>query len=275
MTNFAFTGRGPTWFVSVSGLGNNELSDGRSTVTATRERRRTPRRAPFLIELYRSDVGKKWAMALSGVVLLGFVLFHMIGNLHLYEGPAEVNEYAEALRELGGDLAPRTFVLWLVRGVLIAAFAVHIHAAFTLAIHNRRKRPVGYASKRDYLAADYASRTMLWSGIIVLFFLGFHLADLTWGAPAPPATDEFFRGDVYSNVVASFERVPVAILYIVANLALGLHIYHGAWSLFQTVGATNPRFNDWRRWFAIGFAGVIVIGNVSFPIMVLAGVFSV
>ena len=214
-------------------------------------------------------------MALSGIVLLGFVLFHMIGNLHLYEGPAEVNEYGEALRDLGGALAPRTSILWLIRIVLIAAFVVHIHAAFSLALKNRRLRPVRYESRRDYLVANYASRTMIWSGIIVLLFLGFHLADLTWGAPEPVATDEYFRGDIYSNVVASFERVPVAILYIVANLALGLHIYHGAWSLFQSLGVNNPRFNAWRRWFAAGFAGVIVVGNVSFPIMVLTGVFEV
>ena len=243
------------------------------TTTARPETRR--RRLPFFLEFYRSDVGRKWAMALSGIVLLGFVLFHMIGNLHLYEGPAEVNEYGEALRDLGGHLAPRTFILWLIRLVLIAAFAVHIHAAFSLALKNRRLRPLRYESKRDYLVANYASRTMIWSGIIVLAFIGFHLADLTWGAPEPAATGEYFRGDIYSNVVASFERVPVAIFYIVANLALGLHIYHGAWSLFQSLGVNNPRFNEWRRWFAAGFAGVIVVGNVSFPIMVLIGVFEV
>lgn len=246
-------------------------------VTATKPAppRQTKRRPPFLIEFYRSDVGKKWSMAVSGVVLLSFVLFHMIGNLHLYEGPAEVNEYAEALRELGGSLAPRTLLLWILRVGLIVAFAVHIHAAVTLALKNRKKRPVRYASKRDYLAANYASRTMLWSGIIVLFFIFFHLADLTWGAPTPPATDDFFRGDVYTNVVLSFQRWPVAIFYILANLALGLHIYHGAWSLFQSIGVNNPRFNDWRRWFAASFALVIVVGNVLFPVMVLTGVFDI
>ncbi len=231
------------------------------------------RRLPFLVEFYRSDVGRKWAMAVSGIVLLGFVLSHMIGNLHLYEGPAEVNEYGEALRDLGGALAPRTSILWIIRVGLIAAFAIHIHAAFALALKNRKQRPVQYESRRDYLAANYASRTMLWSGIIVLAFLAFHLADFTWGAPEPVATGDYFRGDIYSNVVASFERVPVAIFYIIANLALALHIYHGAWSLFQSLGVNNPRFNVWRRWFAAGFAGVIVVGNVSFPIMVMIGVF--
>ncbi len=241
------------------------------TTTARPETKR--RRRPFLVEFYRSDVGRKWAMAVSGIVLLGFVLSHMIGNLHLYEGPAEVNEYGEALRDLGGALAPRTSILWIIRLGLIAAFVIHIHAAFALALKNRKMRPVRYESKRDYLVANYASRTMLWSGIIVLAFLAFHLADFTWGAPEPVATGDYFRGDIYSNVVASFERVPVAIFYIIANLALGLHIYHGAWSLFQSLGVNNPRFNVWRRWFAAGFAGVIVVGNVSFPIMVMIGVF--
>ncbi len=246
-------------------------------MTTTAKRPETPqpttrrRRLPFFVEFYRSDVGRKWVMAVSGIVLLGYVLVHMIGNLHLYEGPAQVNEYGEALRDLGGHLAPRTFVLWVLRLGLTAAFVVHIHAAYSLWLKNRGKRPEDYKSKRDYIAASFASRTMVWTGTIVLLFLAFHLADLTWGAE-PAATGEFFRGDVYSNVVASLSRWPVAALYIVANVALAFHIYHGAWSLFQTLGVNHPRFNLWRRWFAAGFAAVILVGNVSFPVMVLAGV---
>ncbi len=229
------------------------------------------RKRPFFVEFYRSDIGRKWVMAVTGIVLLGYVLIHMIGNLHLYEGPDQINEYGEALRDLGGHLAPRTFILWMLRLGLIAAFVMHIHAAYSLAIRNRGKRPVDYQSQRDYIAAGYASRTMVWGGTIILLFLLFHLADLTLGVE-PAATDEFFRGDVYANVVASLSRWPVAILYIVANVALAFHIYHGAWSLFQSLGVNNPRFNVWRRWFAMGFAAVILVGNVSFPVMVLAGV---
>jgi succinate dehydrogenase / fumarate reductase cytochrome b subunit len=135
---------------------------------------------------------------------------------------------------------------------------------------NRAARPVKYQSKRDYVAADFAARTMRWTGVIVGLFLLFHLADLTWGFANP----DFVRGDVYENLVASFQRVPVAVIYIAANLALALHIYHGAWSMFQSLGLNNPRFNDARRWFAGGFATVIAIGNISFPVMVLAGVVS-
>ncbi len=117
-------------------------------MTATAQQPPTPtkrrRRAPFFVEFYRSDVGKKWVMALTGIVLLGYVLVHMIGNLHLYEGPEQVDGYAEALRDLGGELAPRTLLLWVMRLGLLAAFVLHIHAAFSLAIKNRRMRPVGY-----------------------------------------------------------------------------------------------------------------------------------
>ncbi len=239
-------------------------------MTATEAPPEAPSRRRFwLVDIYRSAVGKKWAMALSGIVLLGYIISHMLGNLKVYIGPEEINSYGEALRDLGGHLVPRTHLLWIIRFVLIGAFAVHIHAAFALTVENRAKRGTPrYQSRRDYLAANYASRTMIWTGIIVLLFLAFHLADLTWGFANP----DFVRGDVYANLVASFQRVPVAILYIVANLALGLHIYHGAWSLFQSMGAHNPRFDHWRRWFAQGFAAVIVAGNVLFPITVLVGV---
>jgi succinate dehydrogenase / fumarate reductase cytochrome b subunit len=152
---------------------------------------------------------------------------------------------------------------------LTAAFAVHVHAAFSLTLENRRKGgDVGYQTPRDYLVASYASRTMIWSGVIVLLFIGYHLADLTWGWVNP----DFVRGDIYHNMVESFSQAPIAAIYIVANVALGFHIYHGAWSLFQSIGANNPRFNRWRRWFAQAFAATIVVGNVLFPVMVLVGV---
>jgi succinate dehydrogenase / fumarate reductase cytochrome b subunit len=240
----------------------------RGPVTGTAPAKR--RRAPFLIELYRSYVGKKYVMAITGVIGMGFVLAHMIGNLKMYLGPADFDHYAEFLRELLVPIAPRTVVLWLLRATLIAALVLHVHAAYSLTVANRKARTTKYQSKRDYVAADFASRTMRWSGIIVLLFLVWHLADLTWGWVNP----DFVRGAVYHNVVESLYRVPVALIYIVANLALGIHLYHGAWSLFQSLGINNQRFNTWRRWFATGFATVIVVGNVSFPVAVLAGIVS-
>lgn len=226
------------------------------------------RRAPWPVELYRSAIGKKFVMAATGIILLGYVLVHMLGNLKVYYGPADFNHYAEWLRELLVPFVPRTATLWALRVVLILAFGFHIHAAYALTRVNRAARPERYTSHRDYVAADFASRTMRWTGVIVLLFVVFHLLDLTWGTANP----DFVRGDVYNNLVASFQRVPVAIVYIVANVALALHIYHGAWSMFQSLGINNPTFNQWRRSFAVGFATVIAVGNISFPVMVLAGV---
>jgi succinate dehydrogenase / fumarate reductase cytochrome b subunit len=225
------------------------------------------RRAPWPIEFYRSAVGKKWVMAVSGIILLGFVLVHMAENLKLYLGKQEIDLYAEALRDMPGHLLPRTFLLWVIRVVLIAAFVFHIHAAYALTRMNRRARPVGYQAPREYVAANFASRTMRWTGVIVLAFLAFHLTDLTWGAANG---SHFVRGDPYNNLVYSFRRPVVAIVYVIANLALGIHIYHGAWSLFQSLGINNPRINSARRRFAQGFAAVIVLGNISFPIAVQA-----
>ena len=228
----------------------------------------TNRHLPWPLAFYSTSVGKKWVMAVTGIMLLGFVLVHMIGNLKLYLGEEDINKYGVALRNLGGDLVPHTSILWALRLGLIVAFVLHIHAAYALTRMNQRARPVRYQSRREYVAATYAARTMRWSGVIVGLFLLYHLSDLTWGFANP----DFVHGEPYHNVVESFSRWPVAILYIVANLALGLHIYHGAWSMFQSLGVNSPRINPARRWFATAFAALIVAGNVSFPIAVLTGI---
>jgi succinate dehydrogenase / fumarate reductase, cytochrome b subunit len=225
-------------------------------------------RTPFVVEFYRSAVGKKWVMAVTGVVGMGYVVAHMVGNLHVFEGPDKINEYGEWLRDLLDPPFPRTFTLWMFRIVLLVAIALHLHAAYALTRMNQRARPVGYQSQRDYVAATFAARTMRWTGVIVLLFIAYHLLDLTWGAANPG----FERGDVYRNVVASFEQWPVAGVYIAANVALGVHLYHGAWSLFQSVGWNNPRFNPWRRWFATGFAVVVTAGFISVPLAVMVGI---
>lgn len=245
---------------------NAPAKRSRPPVSGTAHRPKS--KAPFLLDLYRSSLGKKYVMAITGIAILGFVLAHMVGNLKMYLGPAEFNHYAEFLRELLVPILPRTVTLWLLRIGLIAAIVLHVHAAYSLTVVNHKARPVAYASKRDYLAANYASRTMRWSGIIVGLFIVWHLFDLSWTGTGYT----FVRGAAYQNVVHSLSRFPVALLYIVANLALGLHLFHGVWSLFQSLGWNNPRFNKWRRGIAACVAGAIVVGNVSFPIMVLAGV---
>jgi succinate dehydrogenase / fumarate reductase, cytochrome b subunit len=216
--------------------------------------------------LYSTAVGKKYAMAISGMVLMGFVLFHMIGNLKIFFGASSLDRYSHWLRTVGEPALPEQTLLWAARIVLLVALAVHLHAAYVLTKMNRRARPETYRSKRDFVAADFASRTMRWTGIIVLGFVIFHLLDLTWG----PANPDFVEGDPYHNVVESFQRVPVASIYVLSNLALGVHLYHGAWSMFQSMGWVRPR----RRDFAVVFAGLIVLGNVSFPLAVVFGVVS-
>jgi succinate dehydrogenase / fumarate reductase, cytochrome b subunit len=207
-------------------------------------------------------------MAITGVMLLGFVLAHMIGNWKVFLGKDHLNTYGEWLRTLGEPALPRTFLLWTMRLGLIAAFAGHIVAAYQLTRMNQKARPTNYQSRRDYVAANFASRTMRWTGIIVGLFVVFHLADLTWGSANP----NFVRGDPYDNLFNSFNRVPVAIIYILAMLALGFHIFHGAWSMFQSLGLNNPRWNIWRRYFAIGFAVLITVGNISMPLLITTGV---
>jgi succinate dehydrogenase / fumarate reductase, cytochrome b subunit len=230
------------------------------------------RRKPFLVELYGSAVGKKYAMAISGIVGMGYVFLHMVGNLKMFLGPEDLDEYAEWLRRgLLHPILPDTWALWILRIVLIAAFVVHLHAAYALTVVNRRARPVRYQSAREYVVANFASRTMRVTGIIVLLFLAWHLADLTWGWVNPG----FVRGAVYRNVDASLSRWPVAMIYIAGNIALAVHLFHGAWSLFQSLGWNNPRFNAARRQFAVAFAAIILVGNVSMPVAALAGIVDV
>jgi succinate dehydrogenase / fumarate reductase, cytochrome b subunit len=228
----------------------------------------TRSRTPLMLELYRSALGKKYVMAITGIVGLGYVFAHMVGNLKLYQGPESFNLYAEFLRRLLYPILPESGTLNLLRLVLVLALVLHVVAAAQLTAMNRHARPERYRSKRDYVAADFAARTMRWTGVIVLLFLAYHLADFTWhlvepGGPQPTP---------YDSVVASFSVPLVAAFYVVANLALGLHLYHGAWSLFQSMGWNNRRLNHWRKAFAIAFTAVVVIGNLSFPIAVQLGI---
>ncbi|MEE8599472.1 succinate dehydrogenase cytochrome b subunit [Euzebya tangerina] len=222
----------------------------------------------WIVDFYRSAMGKKYVMALSGIIGLGFIVVHALGNLHVYEGAVKFTEYGEGLREIGEPLVPRTFLLWIGRLGLLGALLVHVHAAYTLTWQNRKARPVKYQSARSYITADYASRTMIYTGTILLAFIVFHLADLTWGW----TTDEYVRGAITNNLTASLSRIPVALFYILAVLALGTHIYHGTWSLFQTLGLNSTRFNAWRRYLAIGLTVVVTGINLTFPLGTLFGV---
>ena len=243
-------------------------------MTTTSRRTEVNRRqgwSSWLGSFFTSDIGMKWLMALTGIGLLAYVLVHMIGNLKVYFGAEEIDTYAEGLRGLLYPIAPKESVLWIFRLGLIAAFVIHIWTAVVLTRHNQIARGrTRYTAKRQYLAANYAARTMRWSGTIVLLFVLYHLADLTLGWVNP----DFVSGAVYANILASFEVWYVALFYVVAQIFLAIHIFHGAWSLFQSLGLANRRYNEWRRWFAVGFALVILIGNSSIPIAVQLGVIS-
>lgn len=239
-------------------------------MTATVEEKRTP----FPIALYRSAVGKKWVMAITGLVIIGFLIFHMVGNWKIFlpdvAGIPDIDIYAEALRVIGVPFIPEGVFLWALRTGLIVAFLLHIHAAYSLTIINQRARPERYRGPREYVSADYAGRTMRWSGTIVIFFVLFHLADLTWGIE--PATPEVWeRGEVYANFVATFSRPVVSIFYIISMGLIAIHLHHGAWSMFQSVGINHPRFNSWRRGFATGLALLIFVGNSVMPLAVMLG----
>lgn len=232
------------------------------------------RRRIWPLEFYRSAVGKKWVMAITGIVLIGYLVAHMIGNLKIFlpdvGGIPEIDLYARELRELLFPLLPHHVVLWILRTGLLVAAILHVHAAYSLTIMNRRARPTDYAGPRTYLAANYASRTMRWSGVIVLLFVIFHLADLTWGIQ-PAAPDTWEHGQVFNNFVATFSRPAVAGFYVLANLALAPHLFHGAWSMFQSLGVNHPRFNQWRRYLAMTLTAVIIVPNVLMPLAVLLG----
>lgn len=220
----------------------------------------------WFTDLYRSAVGKKAVMAASGIILFGFVLGHLLGNLKLYLGPEALNSYSRFLRTVGEPLVPANVLLWAVRLLLIAAAALHVWAAWQLSRASRAARPEAYvAGTRIHTA--YASRTMRWGGVIILLFVIYHLLHLTWGTAHPA----FVPGDVYHNVVTGFQVWWVSLFYIAAQIALGFHLYHGLWSMFQSLGWNHPRFNLWRNSFAHAFAWLITVGNISFPVAVLSG----
>ena len=219
-----------------------------------------------LTDFYRSAIAQKAVMAITGLILFGFAVAHMAGNLKLYLGPEHINEYAHFLRTVGEPLLPAMALLWIARVVLLVAVVLHIHSAWSLTMMNVAARPIGYRD-RGFAKATYAARTMRWGGVIILLFVIYHLLHLTTGT----VHHDFRPDDVYHNMVSGFQVWWVSGFYIVANLALGLHLFHGLWSMFSSLGWTNPRYAPLIRTFATVFAVVVTAGNLTFPIFVLLG----
>jgi succinate dehydrogenase / fumarate reductase cytochrome b subunit len=210
---------------------------------------------------FASSIGKKVVMAVTGLGLFGFVVAHMVGNLQAYLGPEVFNGYAAKLRAVPA-------LLWGMRIALLGAALLHVWAAVSLTRMNRAARPRGYR-ERESRASTYASRTMRWSGVILLLFIVYHLMHFTFGTRA--VHPQFVHGDAYHNFVTGFQNPLVSLFYLAAMACLGLHMYHGVWSMLQTVGLSHPRYNPWRRRFAAALTALVVLANVSFPLAVLSG----
>lgn len=225
--------------------------------------------ATSALTLYRSTIGKKVIMAITGLIGIGFLFFHMYGNLKIFVGQEYFNAYAEALREeLGAPIFMHTHLLWLMRIVLITAIVLHVWAAVTLWLQARRARPQTYEMKR-VVQANYATRTIRWGGLVILAFIIFHLAQLTWGATNLPGG--FDRSNPYGNVVAAFQSPVVVLFYLIALFTLAFHLYHGTWSFIQTLGLLHKRWDRAVRLFALLVAIVIPLGFALVPISVITG----
>src|SRR5271170_7464454 len=205
-----------------------------------------------------SSNGKKAVMAVTGVVLFGFVIGHMVGNLQVYEGPDVFNNYARLLRAF-------PIALWLVRITLLVSVALHITATVQLALRKNKARPLAY-SKKESIVSTYASRTMYWSGPIILAFVIYHLLQFTFGVTGVP---EYREGDVYHNVVTGFQQPVISICYIIAMVLLCLHLRHGLWSALQTIGISHPRYTPILKHLATAFALLVAVGFISVPFSIL------
>jgi succinate dehydrogenase / fumarate reductase cytochrome b subunit len=212
------------------------------------------------VYFYRTTIGKKVIMAVTGIILFGFLIGHMAGNLQFFLGRDVLNAYAEKLRAVPA-------LLWSVRLALLASVILHIVAAVQLWLLQRDARPVGYF-KKDNVGSTYAARTMYWSGPIIALFVIYHLLDLTWGVAH---SGDFEHLNAYDNVVTGFSNPVVSLFYVVAVVLLGFHLYHGLWSLFQSLGFAHPRYTPKLKLFAKVFTVVLVLGFVVVPIAILFG----
>lgn len=222
-----------------------------------------------VLAIPRSTIGRKALMAVTGLVWIGFVAMHMWGNLHIFQGAESFNHYAEFLREVGDPLFSYGQLLMLLRVVTVTSILVHIWAAYTLYQMARRAHGSNYAVKR-VVQANYATRFMRIGGVVIILFLIFHLAQFTW--VALPETALTPRMDPYSNVITAFQNPAIALTYIVAVAALGLHLYHGVWSMFQTLGLNNRNWDVFFRGLAVIVAIVVPIGFIAVPVAVMLGV---
>jgi succinate dehydrogenase / fumarate reductase cytochrome b subunit len=208
---------------------------------------------------YESTIGKKAIMAVTGLVLAGFLTVHMLGNLQVFLGPEVMNHYAETLH---GNPP----LLWTARTILLISVVLHIWASIQLSAVKRQARPIPYTKYRP-IHSSWASRTMMVSGAIIAGFVILHLLHLTTGTIHP----DFIPLHAYENLVSGFAVVPIALIYIAAMVFIGLHLSHGVWSMFQSVGFSHPRYTPLIRRAAAVIAWILFAGFISIPLSVLTG----
>jgi succinate dehydrogenase / fumarate reductase cytochrome b subunit len=213
------------------------------------------------LRFWQTTVGKKAIMAVTGFILFGFVCGHLLGNLQVFLPPEKLNHYAAVLKSLRA-------LLWGTRITLLVAVGLHIWSSFELWLLQREARPINYVKKAN-LNSTYASRTMLWSGPIIAAFVIFHLLQFTLGAVHPGAP--FDEHNVYNNVVLGFRVWPVSLFYIIAMIMLCYHLYHGLWSMFQSLGFSHPVYTPWLQRLAKVVAILIAAGYISMPVAILVG----
>jgi succinate dehydrogenase / fumarate reductase cytochrome b subunit len=213
------------------------------------------------LRFWQTTVGKKAIMAVTGFILFGFVVGHLLGNLQIFEPPEKINRYAAFLRSVPN-------LLWTARITLLISVILHIWSSWQLWLLQRAARPIDYVKKAN-VHSTYASRTMLWSGPIILAFVIFHLLHLTFGTVHPGGP--FDEHNVFNNVVTGFQVWPVSLFYIIAMIMLCYHLYHGLWSMFQSLGFSHPVYTPWLQLLAKVVAILIAVGNISIPVAILAG----
>ncbi len=215
-----------------------------------------------LRKFYGSMVGKKIVMGVTGLIGIGFVILHSLGNLLVFRGPDAINSYSHFLKSTGE-------LLWTLRVVLIFAVILHVIAAIQLTRQSRAARPIGYA-KRETQVATISSRTMRWGGALLLVFIVVHILHFTTGSIRPAGV--FSRQDVYANVVTSFRIWWVTLFYVVAMIALGLHLFHGAWSSLRSIGVSPPSPTPLHRRISLLIAAFVWAAFTAVPVAVFSGI---
>lgn len=225
------------------------------------------------VALYRSSVGKKILMAFTGFIWFGFLIGHMAGNLKAFQGAEAFNEYAHHLRVFGEPMLPEMGFLWAFRLLMLTAFVLHAWLAWETSRQSWDARSTEYRKQKN-LNFDFASGLMRWGGVLILVFVVFHILHMTTGTVHP----DFDAGgpgripDAYGNLVTGLGNTWVAGFYGLAMLAVCLHLYHGVWSMFQTLGANHPKYAAHRRPFAVAMAIIVFLGFVTIPVSILTGI---